>query len=191
MEVLDEQLQIVLGNWASPTGDETFSFSGKHYQLERLDAQPKPIQRPHPPLLIGGAAGPLASRLAASYADQYNTVSASLDQVRERHARIVQACERIGREPIPFSVMGPVVAGRDDNDLRTRATRTAQFRGMDADAILRDPPEGWIVGTLEQVAAQLRELEQAGVSRVLCQHMPHDDLEFVEILGRELAPLVA
>ncbi len=87
--------------------------------------------------------------------------------------------------------MGPVVAGRDDNDLRTRATRTAQFRGMDADAILRDPPEGWIVGTLEQVAAQLRELEQAGVSRVLCQHMPHDDLEFVEILGRELAPLVA
>ncbi len=54
MEVLDEQLQIVLGNWASPTGDETFSFSGKHYQLERLDAQPKPIQRPHPPLLIGG-----------------------------------------------------------------------------------------------------------------------------------------
>ena len=191
MEVLDEQLQIVLGNWASSTDAEAFSFTGKHYRLERLDAQPKPIQQPHPPLLMGGAAGPLAARLAASYADEYNTPFASLDQVRERHGQIVQACERIGREPIPFSVMGPVVAGRDDNDLRARATRTAQFRGMDADAILRDTPEGWVVGTLDQVAARLRELEQAGVSRVLCQHMPHDDLEFVEILGRELAPLVA
>ena len=49
----------------------------------------------------------------------------------------------------------------------------------------------FIVGTLGQTAEQLRELERAGASRVLCQHQPHDDLEFVELLGRELAPLVA
>jgi len=190
MEVLDEQLQIVLGNWSTAAPDG-FSFNGRHYRLERLDAQPKPVQQPHPPLLMGGAAGPQAARLAASYADEYNTAFASLDQVRERRARIVQACERIGREPIPFSVMGPVIAGRDEADLRARAARSAQFRGMDADAILRDPPDGWIVGTLEQVADQLQELERAGVSRALCQHLPHDDLEFIEILGGELAPMVA
>jgi F420-dependent oxidoreductase-like protein len=191
MEVLDEQLQIVLGNWSPNSHDAPFSFAGKHYRLERLDAQPKPIQQPHPPLLMGGAAGPLAARLAALYADEYNTAFASLDQVRERRTRITQACEQDGRQPIPFSVMGPLITGRDQEDLRARATRAAQFRGMDADSILHDPPDGWIVGTLEQAAAHLRELEQAGVSRVLCQHMPHDDLEFVEILGRELAPLVA
>ncbi len=191
MEVLDEQLQIVLGNWSPTTQDEPFTFSGKHYRLDRLEAQPKPIQQPHPPLLMGGAAGPLAARLAASYADEYNTAFASLDQVRERRSRIAQACEEIGREPIPFSVMGPVIAGRNTEDLRARAERAAMFRGMDTEAVLQDPPDGWIVGTVEQVAAQLRELERAGVSRVLCQHMPHDDLEFVEILGRELAPLVA
>jgi alkanesulfonate monooxygenase SsuD/methylene tetrahydromethanopterin reductase-like flavin-dependent oxidoreductase (luciferase family) len=61
---------------------------------------------------------------------------------------------------------------------------------MAPEELLGEPPEGWIVGTLEQVAGQLRELEAAGVSRVLCQHMPHDDLEFIALVGRELAPLV-
>jgi F420-dependent oxidoreductase-like protein len=191
MEVLDEQLQVVLGNWAPTHPDEPFSFSGRHYRLEQLNAQPKPVQRPHPPLLMGGAAGPMAARLAASYADEYNTAFASVAHVRDRSEKIRQACERAGREPIPFSLMGPVIVGRDEADLRTRLKRTAEFRGLDADALLSDPPEGFIVGTLEQAAEQLREYERAGASRVLCQHNPHDDLEFVELLGRELAPLVA
>ncbi|HEX3616469.1 MAG TPA: TIGR03560 family F420-dependent LLM class oxidoreductase [Solirubrobacteraceae bacterium] len=187
MEILDEQLQIVLGNWS----DGEFSFSGGHYRLERLDAQPKPVQRPHPPLLMGGGAGPLAARLAASYADEYNTAFAGPAAVRERREKIAAACERAGREPIPFSVMGPLIAGRDEADLRARATRSAQFRDLDPEQLLRDPPEGFIVGTLEQVAERLREYEAAGAFRVLCQHQPHDDLDFVELLGRELAPMVA
>jgi F420-dependent oxidoreductase-like protein len=187
MEILGEQLQIVLGNWS----EGEFSFSGSHYRLEQLDAQPKPVQRPHPPLLMGGRAGPLAARLAASYADEYNTAFASPAAVRERHARIAAACEAAGREPIRFSVMGPVIAGSDQAELRARVTRSAQFRGLDPDTLLNDPPEGFIVGTLEQVAERLREYHDAGAFRVLCQHQPHDDLEFVELLGRELTPLVA
>jgi F420-dependent oxidoreductase-like protein len=187
MEILEEQLQIVLGNWS----EGEFSFSGKHYRLEQLQAQPKPIQRPHPPLLMGGKAGPMAARLAASYADEYNTAFATVADVRERSEKITRACEAIGREPIAFSVMGPVIVGRDEADLRSRVARTAQFRGMDADALLSEPPDGFVVGTLAQAAEQLREYERAGARRMLCQHNPHDDLEFVELLGRELAPLVA
>lgn len=185
MEVLTEQLAIVHGSWT----EHPFSFSGKHYRLEDLDAQPQPVQRPHPPLLMGGAAGPLSSRLAATYADEYNTAFATLEQVRQRREQIARACEAIGREPIPFSVMTPLVTGRDESELRERATRTAHFRDMDPQEVLRGP-DAWIVGTLEQVAERLREYEQAGVSRVLCQHLPPDDLEFVELLGRELAPMV-
>jgi F420-dependent oxidoreductase-like protein len=187
MEVLEEQLQVVLGNWA----DELFSFTGKHYRLDQLDAQPKPLQKPHPPLLMGGRAGPMAARLAARYADEYNTAFAAVQDVRERSDKIARACEAIGREPIPFSVMGPVIVGRDEADLQARVARTAAFRDMDREQLLRDPPEGFVVGTLEQVAAQLREYERAGASRMLCQHNPHDDLEFIALLGRELAPLVA
>ncbi len=184
MEVLEEQLQIVLGNW----GPGLFDFTGRHYRLEGLDAQPKPVQQPHPPLLMGGAAGPLAARLAASYADEYNTAFASVEEVRERRDRIHRACEAAGREPIPFSLMTPVVVGADDADLRARIARSAQFRRVDPDMVLKETPPEWIVGTVEQVAEQLLALKEAGVSRVLCQHLPPDDLEFVELLGRELAP---
>src|SRR5919206_4802272 len=101
MDVLEEQLAIVHdGHW----GDGPFSFDGNHYTLEDLDARPKPVQRPHPPLIMGGNAGPRAAALAARFADEYNTVFATPDEVRERRGRIVAACERAGREPIPFSV---------------------------------------------------------------------------------------
>ena len=102
MDVLEEQLQIVRGHWSPGP----FSFHGEHYTLEGLDAQPKPLGRL--PLIMGGSAGPRAARLAAAYADEYNTVDPSAEQVRERRAAIEAACEKAGREPIAFSVMFPI-----------------------------------------------------------------------------------
>jgi F420-dependent oxidoreductase-like protein len=184
MDVLAEQLEIVLGNW----GAQPFSFEGRHYRLADLDAQPKPVQRPHPPLIMGGAAGPRSAALAARYADEYNTVFPTLAEIRERKGRIDQACELAGREPIPFSIMTGVLAGRDANDLRERADRVSARRGDSAEQLLAAPPAGWVVGTADQAAEQLGALKDAGVSRVMCQHLAHDDLEFVALLGQELAP---
>src|SRR5262249_41371317 len=90
MEMLEEQLEIVNRQWA----EEAFSFDGRHYRLQRSRAEPKPVQRPRPPIVMGGAAGPRVARLAARWADEYNTTFASPDECRERHARIVEACER-------------------------------------------------------------------------------------------------
>jgi F420-dependent oxidoreductase-like protein len=105
MDVLEEQLEIIHdGHW----GDGPFSFEGKHYVLKDLDARPKPVQRPHPPLILGGAGGPRAARLAARYADEYNTVMPTLAEIAERKGRIDAACAAAGREPIPFTVMEPV-----------------------------------------------------------------------------------
>jgi alkanesulfonate monooxygenase SsuD/methylene tetrahydromethanopterin reductase-like flavin-dependent oxidoreductase (luciferase family) len=177
----------VLGNWAP--GE--FSFDGEHYKLDALDARPKPLQTPHPPLIMGGNAGPRSAALAARFADEYNTPWATLDVVRERREQISAACEAAGRAPVPISVMTAVITGTDEADLRARATRTALFRGLDPDEVLRDPPKGWLVGSVEQVAEQMRALGDAGVSRIMCQHLPHDDIEFVELLGRTVGPLVA
>lgn len=67
-EMLDEQLAILVGSW----GDEPFSFTGEHYRVHELDAQPKPVQRPHPPIILGGNAATRGAWLAATYADEYN-----------------------------------------------------------------------------------------------------------------------
>jgi alkanesulfonate monooxygenase SsuD/methylene tetrahydromethanopterin reductase-like flavin-dependent oxidoreductase (luciferase family) len=184
MDVLEEQLQVVLGNW----GEARFSFAGEHYTLRELDAQPKPLQRPHPPLIIGGVAGPRSAALAARFADEYNTVFPTLDDVAQRGARIAEACERAGRDPIPLSVMTCVIVGADAAELDERVRRVGELRGDDPGALLAEPPPGWIVGTVEQVAEQFARLREARVRRVMCQHLLHDDLEAVKLLGRELAP---
>lgn len=186
IELLGEQLEIIHGNWAPGS----FSFTGRHYRLVDLDAQPKPIQQPHPPLIMGGDAGPKVAALAARFADEYNTPSRSPGAAAAVRARIDAACERAGRKPIPVSLMIGAIVGVDEADLRERISRAAAFRGVDVEMFRREPPTDWIVGTVEQAAEQLRALQAVGVNRVMCQTLPPQDLEFIEILGRRLAPLV-
>jgi F420-dependent oxidoreductase-like protein len=186
IDVLEEQLQILMGAWT----EDDFSFNGKHYTLSGLNAQPKPVQRPHPPILMGGNAGPRSAALAARFADEYNTPFPSLEQIKRRKANIDRACERAGREPIPFSIMAGAVLGADSGEVEGRARRVADATGQDARAMLSDPPQGWIVGTVEQAAEQLAPIRDAGVSRVMCNQFVEPEVEQVARLG-ELAALVA
>jgi F420-dependent oxidoreductase-like protein len=186
MDVLEEQLQIVLGNW----GAEPFTFEGAHYTLRDLDAEPKPVQRPHPPLIIGGSGGSRSAAFAARFADEYNTPFATVDEVRARRERVVKACDDAGREPLPFSIMTGVIVGRDDAELRERVGRLAAVIDQDADELLLNPPPAWIISTLDEATERLLALRDAGVSRVMCQQLLHDDLDAVALLGSELAPRV-
>ncbi len=187
MDVLEEQLQVVIGNWRS-SAQSPFSFSGEHYTLRELDAQPKPIQRPHPPLIMGGSGGPRSAALAARYGDEYNTPFPTLDDVRTRREAVTRACEAAGGEPLPFSVMTGLVVGVNEAEFRDRAERLAQRTGID---VLSDPPPAWIVGTVDRAIEQLAALRDAGVARVMCQHLLHDDLDVLAIIGGRLAPAVA
>ncbi len=185
MDVLEEQLQIILGGWT----ESPFSFSGRHYTLRDLDAQPRPVQQPHPPLIMGGSGGRRSVALAARYADEYNTPFPALQDVRTRREAVQRACAQVGRDALPFSVMTGVVVGADEAELRDRAARLTERAGLPD--VASAPPAGWIVGTVESAAEQLAALKQAGVSRVLCQHLLHDDLDAVALIGDRLASAVA
>src|SRR4051794_41289859 len=108
MDVLEEQLEIIHdGHWSQGP----FSFKGTYYELTGLVARPLPVQRPHPPLIMGGAAGPRAARLAARFADEYNTVMPTLEQVAERRASIGGAGAKGGRGPVPLSGLATGAGG--------------------------------------------------------------------------------
>jgi alkanesulfonate monooxygenase SsuD/methylene tetrahydromethanopterin reductase-like flavin-dependent oxidoreductase (luciferase family) len=183
MDVLEEQLTIVHdGHFkAGP-----FSFKGEHYTIEDLTSRPLPIQRPHPPLILCGSAGPRAARLAARFADEYKTLMPTLDEVRERRAKIAAACEKAGREPIPFSVMTTTVVGADEAEYDERMRELEAWTGG-----RNENPETMILGTVERVVARLKEYEEAGVERIFLQHLAHRDTEMVELIGREIVPAVA
>jgi F420-dependent oxidoreductase-like protein len=191
MAVLGEQLEIVHRSWT----EEAFSFAGAHYRLEDLHALPKPVQRPHPTLLVGGGAGPRSLALAARWADEYNTLTASVEECRRRRGLLEAAWREAGRDPatVRLSLMTTCVAGRDRGELldRVAAVQAVTARGGDPEALLAEPPAHWLLGTVEQLAERLRELEAAGVTRVMLQHLAHHDLDMVAVLGEVTATLEA
>lgn len=182
MDVLSEQLEIVTGLW----GDGEFEFQGEHYDYNGIDPLPKPVQRPMP-LIMGGNAGPRAAALAAKYAVEYNTPNPTKDDVRARRKSIVEAWIEAGRDPetVRFSVMTGVAVGRDEGEANERLEKIKEKTGAGDDLSYE------FFGSTGQVVEQLEAFRDLGVDRVMLQLLLHDDLEQIEIIGRELAPALA
>jgi alkanesulfonate monooxygenase SsuD/methylene tetrahydromethanopterin reductase-like flavin-dependent oxidoreductase (luciferase family) len=152
------------------------------------DVHPKPVQKPHPPLIVGGSAKPGTLGPAARFADEYNTFSAGLDDLRERRARLDEACELAGRDPasIRFTLMETCIIGRDRAAVDDALERVRSLPGFDSFSG-GEPPHHWLIGTPEELAARLSTYADV-IDGVYLQHLLHEDLEAVELIGRELAP---
>jgi alkanesulfonate monooxygenase SsuD/methylene tetrahydromethanopterin reductase-like flavin-dependent oxidoreductase (luciferase family) len=176
--LLRRQLETIVRQW---TDDER--------------AQPKPVQQSHPHLIVGGAGRPGTVEPAVRWANEYNTTGASPEVCRERREALDRACDRAGRDhaTLPLSLMRMCIVGSDAADLRDRAARYVEVYepGGSVDEVLRRSGDADLIGTVAQVADRLDAYEAAGVTRVMLQHLVHEDLEMVELIGRELKPAVA
>jgi alkanesulfonate monooxygenase SsuD/methylene tetrahydromethanopterin reductase-like flavin-dependent oxidoreductase (luciferase family) len=159
LDELDRQLAAIHRQWA-----------------EGSEMWPKPFQRPRPPIIVGGSAKPRSVRAAATYADEYNTTFASVEDARTRRRAVDDAARAAGRDPLVFSMMCGCVVGRDQGEL---TERLARWRGI------THQPEGFptLFGTVDEVAERLRAYDAAGVERAMLQHLAHEDLEMVALLG--------
>ncbi len=75
------------------------SFDGKYYQLKDALCEPKPVQKPYPPIVIGGSGEQLTLRVVARYADIWNFVGGSVEDFRHKQEVLARHCEAIGRDP--------------------------------------------------------------------------------------------
>jgi F420-dependent oxidoreductase-like protein len=188
MEILSEQIEIVHRLW--DRDEDEVSFEGAHHRLEACRAMPKPVQTPHPPLIIGGGAGPRAAALAARWADEYNVNYIGPDEVARARARLSESCEAIGRDPsaLRLSLMTGVVVGADRVDLERRASALMDREGESGDP--GEAIERWssdrLVGTVDEVLERLERYAEAGVQRVMLQHLVHEDLEMIALIGAEI-----
>ena len=158
LDLLDSQLDEIRRQWAD------------------ADAfWPKPVQQPGPPIIVGGRAKPRTARAAARYADEYNLVFPSVEHVQAGRAALDEATREAGRDPLRISMMWSCVVGRDRSEVADRLAAWKELVGHK-----QGPP---LAGTVDEVAERLREYERAGVYRVMVQHLPHEDVEMVSLLG--------
>jgi alkanesulfonate monooxygenase SsuD/methylene tetrahydromethanopterin reductase-like flavin-dependent oxidoreductase (luciferase family) len=186
--VLAEQIEIIHGLFTEPG----FTHHGPRYRLTDCPFLPAPLQRPHPPIILGGKAGPRLADLVARYATEFNSNQGSPATCRERFERVRAAAVRQGRDPdsIRTSVMTGVVIGATPTKYRARLRQTAEWMHTDPQALLEAHGSTWVLGTPEQAAERLAAFAAVGVERVMLQHNLHRDLDSVELLAQEVFPRV-
>jgi len=180
VERFAEQLEIVHRLWT----EERVDFRGRHYTLEDAPGLPKPVQKPRPPIIVGGSGKRGTIEPALRFADEYNTPFVSPAEAAEIREKT---------RPLRFSVMTGFLVGETDAEMRERARRLydARRREQSFDDWLGAYSERCVVGSVEEVVARLREYEAAGCDRVMLQHLLHTDLEPVRLLGEVLSPALA
>jgi F420-dependent oxidoreductase-like protein len=180
-DLLEDQLAILHGAWTAPPG-ATFELSGKTCEVSIAADTIRPHQRPHPPIVLGGQAGPRSARLAVTYADEYNSAFVPAATMRDVHDRVRRACEDAGRDPstIVYSAAQVVCCGRNEDEIAKRA----QSIGRPV-AELR---ENGLAGTPAEVLDKLGRFAAHGTERFYLQVLDLADLDHLRLIAEEVLP---
>jgi probable F420-dependent oxidoreductase len=171
---LDEGAEIIRRMWT----ESRPSFRGRHYAIDGAVCDPPPVQRPHPPIWIGGE-GDRVHRVAARVADGVNVRWWSPARVTARAAYLDGLCRAFGRDPegLTRSVTALLVVDRDP--ARVAATR-ARFGAI--------PGDGHVAGTPDACIARLAEYVRAGVRHFLLAIPDVAASDGLELAAREVFP---
>jgi F420-dependent oxidoreductase-like protein len=180
-ERLGEALEVISRLW---TADHP-SFDGRYYKLVKAPFAPKPVQRPHPPIVIGGKGKKWTMPLVAKYADEWNApTGVSPAGLKSRLALVREECQRIGRTPcdLRVSVFLPLV-NITDVPLAAPVTRLGArllYGKRVATSVL--------AGSADEIAARIQEFVDAGATSVIVSLRPPFDRKLMRRFATEVIP---
>jgi F420-dependent oxidoreductase-like protein len=179
---LSEQLAIITGLWTTPTG-ETFDYAGQNYTIAGSPALPKPVQSPHPPIVIGGTGAKRTPELTAAYAAEFNLPFTTIDVAKKQFQRVADAVAAADRpaDSLVYSCAFVLCAGRDDAEVARRAS----VIGREVDEMRSNSP---LVGTPAEIVDKLGSWAELGVQRVYAQLLDLSDLAQLELFAGEVLP---
>jgi len=154
---LSESLQVIKSLWTQ----ERTNFDGRYYKLADAIANPKPVQRPYPPIWIG-ASGPTSLKLVARHADVWNIAGGEPDKVEELTAMLVEACGAVGRDPseIRRSIQFGW-DGKDRGELLELCGRFLEMGVTEQVIYLRGSEPVALAGKVAEALPDLRKMDRA------------------------------
>jgi F420-dependent oxidoreductase-like protein len=175
---LEEALQIIKKMWT----EEKVTFNGKFYQISNAYCNPKPLQKPHPPILIGGGGERKTLKFVAKYADACN-VFGSPKTVKRKFEILRNHCKTLGRdyESISKTKLGVVFIDNEKGAAQTRAS--ARLKNVPED--MRD--EFVIYGTPEEVYRKIEAFQDVGVDHMITSFEPQREIQSLELFGSDVA----
>lgn len=162
-----EGVEIIKRMWT----EEHPSFTGQYFRVTRAHCEPKPIQKPNPPITIGGSGEKLTLKVVAEYADRSNW-SGSVSEFAYKLKILKAHCSRVGRnyDDIEKSWFGRVMLGEDPQELRKRlkqlygSGRLLMTQPQTFDDWVETLTRTGLIGSLSECSAKIWEYAELGVT---------------------------
>lgn len=172
---LEETVEIVKALWTQTPA----TYRGQYYQIDEAYCEPKPD--PLPPIVIGGGGEQLTLRVVAKHADWWNLPGGTLESYAHKLEVLRRHCEAVGRD------YDTIVKSWNPEAVAVAPTQVEAQRIADASPFKANP----IVGTPEQVAAQLQQYVDLGVSYIVVRLLDFPRTEGIELFAQEVMPRLA
>src|SRR6266567_1357761 len=152
---LGEACEVIKRLWTETVAN----FDGRYYQLKDAYCEPKPVQKPYPPLVIGGSGEQLTLRIVAQYANIWNFAGGPVDQFRHKNEVLDAHCAAIGRDPAAIDRSVQLVVTPADLNATRELVQSYITAGANHNILnLRAPyPESIVHRLAEEVAEPLRQ----------------------------------
>lgn len=189
LEMLDESIQVISKLWQE---DKT-TFKGRHYTLEDAESLPKPVQKPHPPILVGGKAKGIL-RIVAKYADISNFTIRGLgiEECTRKLGQLKDYCSEIGRDynSIVKTISGPCFFAGSKKELKLELEEDAKRREMTKEELSKFYTGSAVFGTTEEIIDQIRQYERIGVKGAMFRFSKPKQKEKATLFSNEVMPKI-
>src|SRR5215469_2060360 len=176
LQRLHEAIQIILAMW---TQDEA-TFEGTYYQVRGAINQPKGVQKPHIPLLIGGGGEKVTLRLVAQYGDACN-VGGTIATIKHKFAVLKQHCDELGRD---YNSIRRTTLIDDCAIAETEEAAIAKLTPAQRND-LEELRQTQLIGTPTMIRQRLAEYEAAGVQEIIIRFVDAPQLESIHLFAQE------
>jgi F420-dependent oxidoreductase-like protein len=184
-ERLEEALQVITKLW---TAEPTVSFKGQYYTLVDAPFVPKPLQRPHPPIMIGGIGEKRTLPLVARYAQMWNIGNLAPDQVAAKNKVLEDACHKIGRNcaEIERSYLTPLYIKADPSEAQSLLETLAKLRNI----TVEEARKSILAGDPAAIRQQMQVFIDAGITHFIINLRRPGlyDREGVRLFAKEVMP---
>jgi alkanesulfonate monooxygenase SsuD/methylene tetrahydromethanopterin reductase-like flavin-dependent oxidoreductase (luciferase family) len=181
---LEEALQVIRKLWT----EEDASFTGTYYQLANAPFSPKPLQKPHPPIMIAGTGEKLILRLVAKYADLWNAGGLGIEALARKIAILEEHCGRIGRDgsDIEKTYLTPLYLRSNPSEVERLLTQLPQVQTLSIEQMRAMILAGDVAAVQRQVQAYL----DVGITHLIIalRRPGFYDKEGLRLFAREVMP---
>lgn len=176
LRYLREAVQVILAMWTQ----EEAVFEGKYYQVRGAINQPKGVQKPHIPLLIGGGGEKVTLKLVAQYADACN-VGGDLDTIKHKFDVIKQHCETVGRDYESINRTSTTICSIAETDEQALAQIPEAMKSQFGERMRG----GGLIGSPSTIRKRLAEIEAAGVQELIIAFVNRTNLDQIRFFAKE------